>query len=71
MIDQNTIHYQVTLEDPKAYTRPWTMAWPLTRDVEPGFELLEIACREGERVLPSFLMRYQYYTGNKGVTPPR
>ena len=71
MIDQNTIHYQVTLEDPKAYTRPWTMAWPLTREVQPGFELLEVACREGERVLPYFVTIYQYYTGNKGVTPPR
>ncbi|MBF8298597.1 MAG: hypothetical protein HW395_1254, partial [candidate division NC10 bacterium] len=28
-------------------------------------------CREGERVLPFFTALYQYYTGNKGVTPPR
>ena len=55
MIDLDTIHYELTLEDPTAYTRPWTMAWALTRDKEPGFEIIEEACREGERDVPSFL----------------
>ena len=54
MIDPNTIHYEVTIEDPKAYTRPWKMVWALVREA-PGFELLEEACLEGERDLPHFL----------------
>jgi hypothetical protein len=51
MIDQDTIHYQVTFEDPRVYTRPWTVAWALVREKEQGFELFEEACREGERSL--------------------
>jgi hypothetical protein len=65
MIDLDTIHYEVTLDDPKAYTRPWKMAWALVRDKEPGFELLEEACWEGERDLPRFReLGYRYYFGN-------
>jgi hypothetical protein len=55
MIDPDTIHYELTFEDPTAYTRPWTMAWALARDKEPGLELIEEACREGERDVPLFL----------------
>ena len=29
LIDQDTMHYQVTIDDPNVYTRPWTMAFPL------------------------------------------
>jgi hypothetical protein len=49
LVDANTIHYQVTITDPGAYTRPWTMAFPLRRNTEKGFYLLEEACHEGER----------------------
>jgi len=51
MIDPDTIHYRATIEDPTAYTRPWTVAWALIREKEPGFELIEESCREGERSL--------------------
>jgi hypothetical protein len=49
LVDPNTIHYQVRIEDPNVYTRPWTMAFPLRRNTEKGFRLLEEACHEGER----------------------
>lgn len=52
MIDPDTIHYEVTIEDSKVYTRPWKVAWALVRQKEPGFQLLEEACWEGERDLP-------------------
>lgn len=55
MVDQNTIHYEVTIDDPTAYTRPWTMAWALVRETEARFELLEEACVEGDHDLPRFL----------------
>lgn len=52
MIDPNTIHYQVTFNDPKAYTRPWTAVWAQVRVTEKDFELFEESCWEGERDLP-------------------
>ena len=63
MIDPNTIHYEVTFDDPKAYTRPWKMAWPLVRE-KPGTELPEEACWEGERDI--FRLRdlgFRFYFG--------
>jgi hypothetical protein len=38
--------YEVTLEDPAVYTRPWKMSMPLYRRVEPGIQLLEFKCVE-------------------------
>jgi hypothetical protein len=49
LIDQDTIHYAVTIDDSTVYTRPWTIAFPLRRNKERGFRLLEEACHEGER----------------------
>jgi len=65
MIDLDTIHYEITVNDPKAYTRSWTMAWALVRDTQPGFEILEEACWEGERAAPRFREQgYRYYFGD-------
>src|SRR5262249_1397399 len=44
-VDANTIDYRATLEDPKAFTRPWTMAVPLVKD--DGYRMFEDACHEG------------------------
>ena len=38
--DFNTLHYQVTIDDPGAYTRPWTASWNIpwtTEEVEEYF----------------------------------
>jgi hypothetical protein len=40
------IQYDVTIEDPKVFTRPWHIAMPLYRRVEPNMQLLEFRCNE-------------------------
>jgi hypothetical protein len=44
----DVISYQATIEDPKTYSRPWTISMPLHRMTEPGFELREQECVEGD-----------------------
>jgi hypothetical protein len=52
-VDSDTIEYEVTIEDPKVYTRPWTVAMPLTRD--PNYQIFEYACHEGNRAVANVL----------------
>jgi hypothetical protein len=40
----NTINYEATIEDPKTYTRPWKIAFPIIRVTKPGYEITERAC---------------------------
>ncbi len=44
----NTIRYEATIEDPKTYSRPWKIMMPLHLNTEPGFELREQECTEGD-----------------------
>jgi hypothetical protein len=44
MRDPNTIDYQVTVTDPKIFTRPWTMRMALYRDMEMS-RVLEYDCQ--------------------------
>src|SRR5438477_9297817 len=52
-VDENTIDYEVTIEDPKVFTSPWKVAMPLHR--EPDYQLFEYACHEGNRAVPNTL----------------
>jgi hypothetical protein len=38
------MNYEVTVEDPKVFTRPWKMSMPLYRRQEKNMELLEYEC---------------------------
>jgi hypothetical protein len=44
-IDDRTMRYEVTVDDPQTWSRPWTVAFPLEQD--PRFYLFEFACHEG------------------------
>ena len=41
-----TLLYEVTIEDPNVFTRPWTMSMPLYRRVEANVRILEFRCVE-------------------------
>lgn len=42
----NVIRYEATIDDPNVFTRPWTIAMPLYRRVEPNMQLIEFRCSE-------------------------
>ena len=44
-VDPNTINYEVTIDDPKTFTRPFKVGFPITQ--EPGYQNFEYACHEG------------------------
>jgi hypothetical protein len=43
--DPETIYYELTINDPKRYTRPWTVAFAIRQ--ESGYQLFEYGCHEG------------------------
>jgi hypothetical protein len=43
---RDTMAYEATIEDPKVFTRPWTMRMPLYRRQEPNAQLMEFKCVE-------------------------
>ena len=45
-ITPDAIHYEVTLEDPAVFTRPWKISMPLYRRLEPNIQLLNYRCIE-------------------------
>jgi hypothetical protein len=46
LMSPDIIWYDVTIEDPNVFTRPWRIAMPLYRRVEPNMQLLEFRCNE-------------------------
>jgi hypothetical protein len=57
IVGPDRIDYQATVEDPKAYTRPWTLATTIARIKEENFEIIEEACHEGEKSAGDILTR--------------
>ena len=52
-VDADTIRYEVTIEDSNVYTKPWTVAIPLSRD--ESYQMFEYACHEGNKAVEHVL----------------
>src|SRR5262249_44484419 len=52
-VDENTIQYRGTIDDPNVYTRTWTVAFPLNKDER--YRIFEYACHEGNYALGNML----------------
>ena len=55
--DRDTLDYSVTVEDPRTWTRSWTVAFPLVRD--PGYTMYEYACHEGNYAIRNILSAFR------------
>jgi hypothetical protein len=44
VIDATHLRYEVTIEDPKVFTRPWKIEMPLYKRMEPAARILEYYC---------------------------
>jgi hypothetical protein len=51
-VDADTMLYEFTINDPTAFTRPWTAQIPMTRSTSP---LFEYACHEGNYAMTGVL----------------
>jgi hypothetical protein len=51
--DKDELWYEVTLDDPKTYTKPWKIQMPWGSPA--GFQMLAYECHEGNYMLPAVL----------------
>ena len=56
-VDDRTLRYEYTVDDPATFTRPWTVVLPMTKGSE---RLYEYACHEGNYALPDILRGARY-----------
>jgi len=67
--------YDVTIEDPKVFARPWKMSMPLYRRVEPNAQVMEYKCVEFvEELMYGHLRKEQLnrrWQGDLGATGGR
>jgi hypothetical protein len=52
-VDADTLNYQATVDDPKTWTKPWTLLISLHRN--DRYQLLEYACHEGNIAMGDIL----------------
>jgi hypothetical protein len=68
-INADAIRYEATIEDPEVFTRPWRIAMPLYRRLEPNIQLIEYPCIEfAEEFLYGHVRKKQLVTRWEGET---
>jgi hypothetical protein len=73
-IDPQMIEFELRVEDPHTYAAPWTLRMTLT--AQPGYEMYEYGCHEGNRAVPNALSGERAYekqaaeNAKRGLPPP-
>jgi hypothetical protein len=73
-IDPEMIDYEIRVDDPATFTRPWTMRMTITS--QPGYQIYEYGCHEGNNAMRNALMAERAYEKAaaeavaKGLPPP-
>ena len=73
-VDPDMIEYLATVEDPVAYTAPFTLRLMITK--RPGYDMLEYSCHEGNGAVHNALSGERVYEKQvaearaKGLPPP-
>jgi len=74
-IDPEMIDYEIHVEDPLTWEKPWTMRMTITQ--QPGYEIYEYACHEGNMAMRNILSAERAYeraaaeAEAKGLPPPQ
>ena len=73
-VDPEMIDYEITVNDPLTFTRPWTMRLTITQ--QPDYEIYEYACHEGNHSMRNVLLAERAWEKEaadakaKGLPPP-
>jgi hypothetical protein len=73
-IDPEMIDYEIRVDDPETWEKPWTMRMTITQ--QGGYEVYEYACHEGNMALRNILSAERAYeraeaeAAAKGLPPP-
>jgi hypothetical protein len=54
----DTIDYQIRIEDPEIVTSPWAVAYPMKLDNK--YEMFEYACHEGNTAIRGYIETSRY-----------
>ena len=57
------LQYEVTIDDPKTWTAPWKVSFPLKRDQD--YQMFEYACHEGNYAMRNTLSGSRADEGKK------
>ena len=63
--DNDTIEYQMTVNDPEVLTRPWSAGFPLKLDNK--YQMFEYACHEGNTAIRGYIETSRYERAHKGT----
>ena len=73
-VDPEMIDYEIRIDDPATFTQPWTFRMTITS--QPGYEIYEYGCHEGNNAMRNALTAERAYekaaeeAKAKGLPPP-